>query len=86
MLYIEDAYLIDDFKTQQNKIELMKHAIQRSIRESCCRVEMRVLKTFNIGYDVIGDLGFSQIKKWDVYRIENPHLHPQLYRDQDIGE
>ena len=70
VLYIEDIYLTEEFRSPENKVNLLRHAIQQSELERCCRVEMRILKSFNIGYEVIKDCGFSQINKWDVYRLE----------------
>ncbi len=73
VLYIEDMYLIQDFRTLENKAALLNHAIEQSLADKCCRVEMRVLKSFNLGYEIINDLGFNQITKWDVYRFEHDH-------------
>ena len=68
VLYIEDVYLSDNVDVAENKVRLLKHAIQQARLEQCCRVEMRVLKSFNIGYDVIKNCGFEHVDKWDVYR------------------
>lgn len=71
VLYIEDIFLKEKFRTEENKVALLQHAVERSIIENCCRVEMRVLKTFNYGYEILADFGFNQITKWDVYRLEH---------------
>ncbi|MDQ7733549.1 hypothetical protein QT231_12635 [Halomonas sp. SpR1] len=70
VLYIEDLYLIDGFATEENKKLLLQHAVSISQSENCCRVEMRVLKEINFGYGLIKSFGFSEIKKWDVYRLD----------------
>lgn len=70
VLYIEDVYLDKEFRTSDNTIMILNHAIQQSTLENCARVEMRVLKSFNIGYDIINQFGFNQIKKWNIYRFE----------------
>lgn len=70
VLYIEDLYLIDGFDTEERKNTLLQHAVRRSQSEKCCRVEMRVLKEFNFGYSLIENIGFREIKKWDVYRLD----------------
>lgn len=70
VLYIEDLYLIDGYDTEENKKLLLQHAVRRSQSESCCRVEMRVLREFNVGYGLIKSVGFSEIQKWDVYRLD----------------
>ena len=74
VLYIGDIYLTKSYRTLQNKKELLKHAIQQSIIDQCVRVEMRVLKSFNLGYDIIKECGFSQIDKWDVFRYEQDDM------------
>ena len=71
VFYIEDIYLIDKFRNRKNKYSLIQHAIEQSKNNDCCRVELRVLKTFNIGYDIISDIGFNRIEKWDVFRFEH---------------
>lgn len=70
VLYIEDLYLIDGFDTEENKKLLLTHAVSISQSEKCCRVEMRVLKAFNPGYGLIKSVGFNEITKWDVYRLD----------------
>ncbi|MDR5874613.1 GNAT family N-acetyltransferase [Vreelandella gomseomensis] len=70
VLYIEDLYFIDGFDGDENKSILLQHALKVSRSENCCRTEMRVLKEFNIGYDLISSFGFSEIKKWSVYRLD----------------
>ena len=70
VLYIEDIYLINKFRTSAYKTCLLKHAIQKARIQSCVRIEMRVLKNFNIGYDIIAESGFREIEKWDVFRYE----------------
>ncbi|KPQ22222.1 MULTISPECIES: hypothetical protein [unclassified Halomonas] len=70
VLYVEDMYLVDGFDTDENKKLLLQHAVRRSQSEKCCRVEMRVLKAFNPGYGLIKSVGFSEITKWDVYRLD----------------
>ena len=72
-LYVEDIYLTSECRTNENKSELLKHTIRQSEDENCSRIEMRVLKLFNFGYDMIKETGFKQITKWDVYRIEHDH-------------
>lgn len=73
VLYIEDLYLTKQYRSPENKEALIKHAIKQSRNDNCCRVEMRVLKTFNFGYNIINDCGFNQIMKWDVYRFDHDH-------------
>ena len=75
VLYIEDMYLIDGFDDDDSKRILLQHAVNESQFERCCRAEMRVLKEVNFGYGLIKSFGFSEIKKWNVYRLDilNPH-------------
>ncbi len=70
VLYIEDLYLKEEFRTIENNTLILRHTIKQATHEKCCRVEMRVLKSFNIGYSNINEIGFHQIKKWDVFRYE----------------
>lgn len=70
VLYVEDLYLKDEYRTKKNSTTIIKHSIEQATHEKCCRVEMRVLKSFNVGYGLIKEIGFNQIKKWDVFRYE----------------
>ena len=70
VLYIEDIYLTEKHRSSENKIHLLNHAVEQAASGQCCRVEMRVLKSFNIGYEEIEARGFNRIDKWDVYRLE----------------
>ncbi len=71
VLYIEDIYLTDEYATTENKRLLLQHAIAISREKHCCRVEMRMLKAFNIGYEFIQANGFNVVDKWEVYRLNN---------------
>ncbi len=71
VLYIEDIYLTDKYATNENKRLLLQHAISISREERCCRVEIRMLKAFNIGYEFIQTNGFNVVDKWEVYRLNN---------------
>ncbi len=71
VFYIEDIYLREAFRSPKNKLLLLNHAIDQSIAETCSRVEMRVLRAFNLGGDIIESLGFNPVTKWDVFRLEN---------------
>tara|TARA_B110000114_G_C14948262_1_gene339272 strand:+ start:218 stop:664 length:447 start_codon:yes stop_codon:yes gene_type:complete len=70
VLYIEDIYLTKESSSLKNKTILLDHALKHAKDSNCCRVEMRVLKNFNIGYELIMDFGFQAINKWDVFRLE----------------
>ncbi len=70
VIYIEDLYLKEEFRTKENNTTILKHTIKQATLEKCCRAEMRVLRSFNIGYRTINEVGFNQIKKWDVFRCE----------------
>ena len=70
VIYIEDIHLISNYRNLTNKLLLLKHAIDISSNENCCRVELRMLKSFNIGYEVVKSLGFEPVNKWEVYRLE----------------
>jgi len=70
VIYIEDIHLTEKYKNTGNKLKLLKHALDLSLKESCCRVELRMLKSFNIGYEIVESLGFKPVKKWEVYRFE----------------
>lgn len=69
VLYVEDLHLVEGAGTEKNKHTLLEHAVMKSRNEGCCRIEMRVLKNFNLGYDVIEMSGFEEVEKWDVYRL-----------------
>lgn len=71
VIYIEDIHLTEKHRNLANKKRLLEHAIQLSVAEKCCRVELRVLKSFNIGYELIESFGFNPVSKWQVYRLEN---------------
>ncbi len=73
VLYLEDVYFISKFSTEDNKSVLLNHVKGVSEKQKCSRIEMRVLKTFNLGYELINNTGFKQITKWDVYRFEHGH-------------
>lgn len=70
VLYVEDMYLTSEFRSLKNKRIFLKYIMELSNNEKCSRVEMRVLKSFNFGYDILEEFGFRQINKWDVYRFE----------------
>ncbi len=70
VLYIEDIYLVQDHRDLQQKKLLLGHAVQNALHEECCRIELRMLKSFNIGYDIVESLKFKPVHKWEVYRLE----------------
>ncbi len=70
VLYIEDAYVTKKHGDLATKQKLLEHAVELSSEEGCCRVELRVLKQFNFGYELIESLGFKPVNKWDVYRLD----------------
>jgi hypothetical protein len=70
VIYIEDIHLTSKYRSPDNKLILLQHAIKVSAKEKCCRVELRMLKSFNIGYDTVESLGFKPVNKWEVYRLE----------------
>ena len=66
--YIEDIYLNQACRLKYLPL-LLGHAVQRAKDSGCCRVEMRVLKNYNMGCEAINKAGFCKIDKWDVFRF-----------------
>lgn len=69
VLHIEDIYLNENHR-EKYIATVLNHAIQQAASNKCCRVEMRVLKNYNMGYGAIESVGFRKIEKWDVFRFE----------------
>jgi len=74
-LYIEDYYLTSEYRNHDYKLKILEHAVETSLHNNCCRIEMRVFKTANIDYDIIAKVGFKAVNKWDVYRMDHPKLN-----------
>ena len=70
VLHIEGIYLSEVHREEYIE-EVLAHAIQKASIDGWCRVEMRVLKSFNMGYEAIGSAGFRKVEKWDVFRYES---------------
>jgi len=69
VLHIEDIYIQSEHREKYID-ELIDHALHKASSEKCCRVEMRVLKSYNIGYGHIEKAGFSVVEKWNIFRFE----------------
>ncbi len=70
VIYLEDIYLKEKYKNENNINELFSFVKDYSIRNNYIRIEMRVLKSHNIGYSYIKNHGFNKIDKWDIHRID----------------
>ena len=70
VLHIEDIYLLKEYR-EKNIEKLLGHVAQVGSDANCCRVEMRVLKAFNMGYNFIENAGFREVEKWDIFRFGN---------------
>lgn len=70
VLFIEDIYLKITFRSEENKMELLKYMIKKAFKDDCERIEMRVLNNFNFGIELIKEQGFKKITKWATYRLE----------------
>lgn len=72
VLYVEDVYLVSKHRDIKYKSLILEHAIQIASDAACCRVELRMLKAFNIGYAAVKSLNFEPVHKWEVYRLDKP--------------
>ena len=69
VLYIEDLYIKSEYRESHIE-EVINHIKRKAIQENCCRVDMRVLKTYNMGVGVFEKSRFNKVEKWDVFRFE----------------
>ncbi len=68
VFHIEDLYLEQGCREKYITV-LLKHAVQKAGESGCCRVEMRVMKYYNMGYRFLDAAGFCKVSKWDVFRF-----------------
>lgn len=70
VLFIEDIFLNKKYKSKKNINKILQYMIDKSKNEKYLRLEMRVLKNYNLNKTIIKANGFKKVRKWDTYRFE----------------
>ncbi len=68
--YIEDLYLQPDCADPKNYLQVLKAMTDALQKEGADRVEIRVLKNGVLEPKILTEAGFSPVKKWRVWRVE----------------
>jgi len=66
VLFIEDIYLPPKHQSKKNIKKIFKFINNLNY----IRIELRVLKNYNLNKKLLKKLGFKKIKKWNTYRKE----------------
>ncbi|ADV46579.1 hypothetical protein [Nitratifractor salsuginis] len=66
--YIEDLYLRTGLCHGESRLRVLSGLCEKFRSEGYVRVEMRVLKRFNLGEEVLQKAGFNPVDKWQVWR------------------
>ena len=68
--YIEDIYLREAWADSKNYRQMLQDLIGRFRDGGMYRVEIRVLQTGVLDPEILREVGFTPVEKWQVWRLE----------------
>ncbi len=76
-LYLEDLFVLPDYRRQGAGTQCMRFLAQRAIQENCGRIEWQVLHWNVNAIDFYNKLGAQHMNEWFPYRL-NSEVFAQL--------